>query len=201
MDGISSILLAAGESTRMGTLKALLPWQGLTLIEYQLNSLKKCGVNQITVVLGYRNTDIAERIKTYHGVDIIFNQNYLEGKTTSIKAGASNINPSSSSILILSVDQPRPPELISRILVSHIASNKLITFPTYHGKGGHPILFDISLLPAINEITEEEEGLRKITSLHADSVNRVSVEDPIATLDLNTPSAFEDAVHRFGSPT
>ena len=158
-------------------------------------------MTQIIVVVGYRNTDIARQIKNYSGVDVVFNQNYLEGKTTSIKTGTSIINSSSRAILIISVDQPRPPELISEILVSHFASKKLITFPTYHGKGGHPILFDISLLPAINEITEEEEGLRKITSLHADSVNRVSVEDPIATLDLNTPSAFEDAVHRFGSPT
>ena len=199
MDCISAIVLAAGESTRMGTLKALLPWQGLTLVEYQLNSLQKCGVTQIIVVVGYRNTDIARQIKNYSGVDVVFNQNYLEGKTTSIKTGTSIINSSSRAILIISVDQPRPPELISEILVSHFASKKLITLPTHHGKGGHPIVFDISLLPAINEITEEEEGLRKITRLHIDNINRVPVGNPIVTLDLNTPSVFEDALHHFGS--
>lgn len=198
MDGISAIVLAAGESTRMGTLKALLPWQGLTLVEYQLNSLQKCGVTQIIVVVGYRKTDITRQIKNYSGVNVVFNQNYLKGKTTSIKAGAGIVDSSSKSILITSVDQPRPPELISEILVSHLASKKLITLPTHNGKGGHPIVFDISLLPAINEITEEEEGLRKITSLHTGNINRVPVGNPIVTLDLNTPSVFEDAVHRFG---
>ncbi len=58
----AAILLAAGESTRMGTLKALLPWGGVTLIEYQVGELAAAGVEDIVVVLGHAAEEVRGRV-------------------------------------------------------------------------------------------------------------------------------------------
>ena len=119
MAAISAILLAAGESKRMGTMKALLPWKGSTLLEYQVTTLMDAGVSEICLVVGHKHKEVSNPVKGTSGLKLVVNENYMEGKTTSIKAGLSVMDPAADTILILSVDQPRTPAILSTILKSH----------------------------------------------------------------------------------
>ena len=87
MPGAWGILLAAGESSRMGQLKALLPWRGRALLQHQVSALRDGGAEHVIVVLGHRADELSPLLDGLDGVSWTLNLEYLQGKTTSIKAG------------------------------------------------------------------------------------------------------------------
>ena len=196
MSEVAAILISAGESTRMGRLKALLPWHGLPLIEYQILNLLQVGIAQIIVVLGYRYEEISRHVKGPR-VQYVVNHNYKFGKTTSIKAGIGALKEDISDILILSVDQPRPAPLISSLINAHRKSQALITSPRYRKRGGHPVIFSVKLLEELEAIDEKDQGLRKVFDVRRSRVNEVCVEDHIIRLDLNTYEDYLNAQHSY----
>ena len=195
---ISAVLTAAGESTRMGRPKALLEWHGVTLVEYQTASLRSAGATEVVVVLGHEHEVIA-RYVTGHGVRHVVNHEYRQGKTTSIRAGLRALDPEAGDILLLAVDQPRPPEIISTILDAHLRTNALITSPRHLGRGGHPLIFSSTLRAELESISEEKQGIREVIGAHRGEVNEVEIDDPMVRLDLNSPEAYEEAKARYGA--
>ena len=190
-----AILLAAGESRRMGELKALLPWQGSTLLEQQTAALLEAGVDRVVVVLGHRASELEAKLKGKDRVSCTVNPDYLQGKTTSLKAGLRAIEEFEPGvILILNVDQPRKPETIRELLQHHLAGDSLITIPTFKGKGGHPIAIAAELLPEVASIEEESEGLKAVTRRHENSTARVELGTPEVLWDLNTPEDYQKAL-------
>ena len=198
MGGVTAILTAAGESTRMGCPKPLLPWRGVTLVEYQTASLLSGGVDEVIVVLGHEASRIEPRVKVPR-TRCVVNRRYRRGKSTSVLAGLAQVPSDAEGILLLGVDQPRPPEIVAAVLDSHKAAGALITSPRYEGRGGHPLVFEASLRSELEGVTEEREGIRAVFRAHLDEVNGVAIDDPIVCLDLNTPEAYEEARERYGA--
>ena len=195
---ISAVLTAAGESTRMGRPKALLEWHGVTLVEYQTASLLSAGVAEVVVVLGHRHELIAPYVRGT-GVRHVVNGEYRQGKTTSIKAGLRGADPEAEGILLLAVDQPRPPEIISSILDAHLRAEALMTSPRHRGRGGHPLVFSSMLRAELESISEEKQGIRGVFAAHRAEVHEVEIGDPVVRLDLNSPEAYEEARARYGA--
>ena len=195
---ISAILTAAGESTRMGRPKALLDWHGVTLVEYQTASLLSAGVAEVVVVLGHQHELIDSYVKGT-AVRHVVNHEYRQGKTTSIKAGLRAVNAKAEGILLLAVDQPRPPEIISTIIDAHLGTEALITSPRHRGRGGHPLIFSLRLRAELESISEEKQGIREVLGAHRGEVNEVEIDDPVVLLDLNSPEAYEEAKARYGA--
>ncbi len=190
-----AILLAAGESRRMGQLKALLPWQGSTLLKHQVNALLEGGADHVVVVVGHRAPELEAKLQGMDLVSCALNPDYLQGKTTSLKAGlraAQVLQP--GLILILNVDQPRRPETIKDLLQHHLAGDSLITIPTFNGKGGHPIAIASELFPEVGNIEEGSEGLKAVTRRHEKSTVRVDLGAPEILWDLNTPEDYQAAI-------
>jgi molybdenum cofactor cytidylyltransferase len=194
-----AILLAAGESSRMGNPKPLLPWFGATLVERQAEALLDAGVDDVYVVTGHRAYEVQARVRGPH-VHRVLNPHYKLGKSTSVKAGLAGLPEGAGAIVLLAVDQPRPAWLIRQVLESHRAKHALITCPRYKGHGGHPLVFDGSLAVELDTISEETHGVRSVIKAHADQVNWVDVDTPLARMDLNTPEAYEEAVRTFPDP-
>lgn len=188
-----AILLAAGQSTRMGSLKALLPWNGSTLVEYQVKTLLAAGVSSVIVVVGHRAPDITKVVVDIPQVTVVLNENYKNGKTTSIKAGLRHIPTSASDILILSVDQPRSESVVGSLIQAHIENHSLITGPYYDGHMGHPLIFSGDLLEELLSVREELQGIRDITERHRDSIHLVETNDHSVMTDLNYPMDVEIA--------
>jgi len=195
MEPAAAILLAAGESRRMGSLKALLPWQGSTLLAYQIASLRQAGVEPVVVVLGHQAGRLKPEVEGKEGVIWRVNPDYRQGKTTSIKAGLNALDPGRpSAILILNVDQPRSAETIGSLLLQHRQGGRSITIPRYRGMGGHPLVLDSALLEELKSIDEESLGVRAVVRRHQDATLLVEMDTPEVLWDLNTPEQYEAAI-------
>ena len=199
MPEIAAILLAAGESRRMGELKALLPWQGRSLVVHQVTELADAGVDRVVVVLGHRHEELVPKVQGERNVEWVLNSDYLEGKTTSIKVGLRALEDSlPETLLLLNVDQPRSSDTVGYLLRQHRSSPSLITIPTYGGKGGHPVVFDGALLDELGRITEETQGIREVVRRHQAGTSRIEMETPEVLWDLNTPEQYREALENLG---
>ena len=195
MPDTAAILLAAGESRRMGRPKALLPWKGTTLLAHQIAVLRQGGVDRVVVVLGHRADDLKPIVEGKAGVTWAVNTDYAQGKTTSIKAGVSALGPGQlDTVLILNVDQPRSVPIIQGVLRAHREKGTLITIPTYRGKGGHPIAVDPALLGELQAINEDTMGVKAVVKAHGDSTQRVDMGTAEVLWDINTPQEYQEAL-------
>jgi len=186
---ISAILLAAGESRRMDSPKPLLAWQGATLIEYQIAQLREAGVSDVIAVLGHRSADVLPLVSAA-GARGVFNERYREGRASSLRAGAAAVE-GAQTVVVLSVDQPRPASVTRRLLGAHASG---ITVPSHAGRHGHPVILDAALLPELREADEATQGLRAVLARHAAEVHEVPFDSAAVLLDLNTPEAYERAI-------
>jgi molybdenum cofactor cytidylyltransferase len=199
MPGTWAILLAAGESRRMGGLKALLPWEGTTLIEHQIASLFEAGVDRIVVVLGHDADRLIPLVEGRENLEWVVNPRYLQGKTTSIKKGLSAVSyRDAAELLILNVDQPRSAETVRCLLERHHEHGRLITIPEFGGKGGHPVIIVARLLSELQSIDEETQGIKAVVRRHAKDVVRVDLEEAEVLWDLNTPEQYQEALKSAG---
>lgn len=195
----TAILLAAGESIRAGSPKPLLPWFGATLVERQVEALLAAGVDGVIGVTGHEAEAVGPLLCSDR-VRAVFNPRYREGRTTSLQVGLAALPPDAEAILVLGVDQPRPAGLIRRILAAHAAARPLITIPRHAGRGGHPIVLDVSLAGDLARISDERQGIRDVVRAHLDRVYWVEVDTPLVRLDMNTPEDYREACRTFPDP-
>src|SRR6058998_1959722 len=109
----TAIILAAGESRRMGTLKPLLPFGSGSVIGQVVRSLQACPIDAVLVVVGHRGAEIAAHLSDFasFSLRIVENPNYLQGMLTSVQAGMAAAHPDTTLFLIALADQPSiPPE-------------------------------------------------------------------------------------------
>jgi molybdenum cofactor cytidylyltransferase len=194
---IAAILLAAGESSRMGQPKPMLPWRGEKLVEAQVKALLEGGADEVYVVTGKSDAEVAPVLRHMPHVHRVHNPRFAEGKTTSVRAGIAALPGDVSAIILLAVDQPRPAWVVRKALESHLASGAPFTSPRFEGHGGHPLIFDGSLRGELSRIAEEREGIREVFKRHEAKMNAVQFDSPIIRLDLNTPEAYERALAEY----
>lgn len=193
--GHTAILLAAGKSTRMGTLKGLLPWGGKTLFEHQLMELEKSLIDSIIVVVGYKKEHFMKITKELP-IKTVFNQHFQSGKCSSLLTGLRTIESRSDAILVVAVDQPICFEVINRLLESLSNSKDKIAVPLFNEKRGHPVLFSGSILEDLLSIKEETLGIRSVFQKYKNSICEVPLNNDYIQLNLNTPEEYEIALRR-----
>jgi len=196
---VAAILLAGGESTRMGVPKPLLEWGGYTLIEYQLAQLKGPPLDRVVVVLGHRADDVLPCVRSA-GAQAVVNELYAEGRASSLRVGAAALPDDTKAVLILNVDQPRPHDVIARLVDVHRHSGSLITVPTFEEKRGHPPVLDGSLLPELRAVNEATQGLRAVIARHEADVTELAFETAAVLLDLNQPQDYQQARASYFAP-
>lgn len=193
---LSSILLAAGFSTRMGQPKALLDWGGEPLISYHAHQLREAGCDEVIVVLGHRGDEIQRAMR---GLDcrVMLNARFQMGRASSLRLGAKAVSRDADAILITSVDQPRPADFL-RSLVAALQPGRAGVRPVYNGHHGHPIVLTGTLREELMTATEESDGLLAIVRAHARELDELTTPDDLLALDINTPDDYQAALRRFG---
>lgn len=192
MGPVVAILLAGGESSRMGTPKPLLDWGGGTLIEYQLSQLREAGADKLIVVLGHRADEVLPHVHRA-GAQAIINELYAEGRASSVRVAAGALPENTEAVIVLNVDQPRPSWVTRRLLAEHRRINALITVPTFESRRGHPVVFAGHLGPELREVREATEGMRAVMQAHEGEILEVRFDTPVVVLDMNVPEEYEEA--------
>ena len=190
---VAALLLAAGESSRMGTPKPLLDWAGETLVEYQVRQLRDAGAEDVVVVLGHRADEIEPAIART-GARSVRNDRYREGRASSLRAGAEALD-EPDAIVIASVDQPRPADVV-RTLDRASVSRERRWLSRRSSRAGAAIRSSSKARrsPTFAPRSEETLGLRGVIGGHEDKTIEIRVEAPIVLVDVNTPEDYERAV-------
>jgi molybdenum cofactor cytidylyltransferase len=187
---ITPIILAAGDSTRMGYPKALLPLGCETFLTRILETVRKVGLAESTIVLGRAATAILPRIQDCPG-RILINPDPDRGQLSSIQLGLSSVPPDALGAMIWPVDQPAVSEGLVRGLVQlFIQSEPRIVFPRFGQKRGHPAVFHRDLFQEFME-TPLEEGPKNILARHARETAEILTEEPGVVEDIDTPAEYE----------
>jgi CTP:molybdopterin cytidylyltransferase MocA len=192
---IAALLLAAGESTRMGRLKQLVPWGGRPLVQWQAEQLRDGGADDVVVVLGHRAAEIRPAVPGW--CRAVVNEAYREGRATSLRAGALALADNTEASFILSVDQPRPAWLARRLLERWRAQRAPIVSPKFPRRYGHPVLLDGSLLPELRIVDEATQGLRAVVQRHTSEAVAVPIDNEALDYDMNTPEDYAAALAAF----
>jgi molybdenum cofactor cytidylyltransferase len=196
---VVALLLAAGESERMGTPKGLLQWRGQPLLSHQIQQIQKSRVSECVVVLG---RDSERLLPLVHSpmrpgwkARPVVNPRYREGKCASIQAGLTAVATRPDGILIASVDQPLEADLLNALLRAAesewekcaAAGRRGIIVPAFHGRPGHPPLFRAALFAELMGINEETQGLKAVVRRNPARVMHLPWDDSGILLNLNTP--------------
>ena len=182
MKSCSAILLAAGRSSRMGAFKPLLPFGNKTVIECCIDSLRDGGVEIIVVVLGHRADDLRRKLT---GVSFAINPDPDSEMGTSITAGIRELPEDAQATLIALADHPAVPAAVVSTIIQGWKQGARIVIPTWQGRGGHPVLVDLSFRPELLNLTESG-GLRALFDSHREAVKRFPVDSPFIARDMDT---------------
>jgi molybdenum cofactor cytidylyltransferase len=186
---IWAIVLAAGESKRMGRPKQVLPFGQSTILETVLDRVLASPVDGTLVVLGAAADKVAPLLAKV-AVEIVMNADFRRGMLSSVQRGIRALPASARAALIFLGDQPAiGPETAGRVVAAYRASGRGLVFPVHAGRGGHPLLIDLKYRAEIDGLSSGI-GLRELLARHPDDVLRVEVEDPGVILDIDTPEDY-----------
>ena len=187
---ISAIVLAAGQSKRMGQPKLVMPWGKTCVIGQVLNSLRDAGIDDIHVVTGGLQSELKEALKEYE-VDYLINQDYENGEMlTSVQVGLSGLGGKTKATLIVLGDQPQIESRIVRILVEEYnAKRSRIIVPSYNMHRGHPWLVDKFYWRKILDL-KPPSTMQKYLTMHNNSIDYVVVDTASVIQDLDTQADY-----------
>lgn len=191
MDNIALVLLAAGGSTRMGSPKQLLPYEGRPLIRHAAETALASGCHPVVVVLG---SHIDEVRPALDGLDVVVveNTDWQQGMGSSIRAGISGaqIMGCDGAILALA-DQPLvTPAILRRLVEEHEETGRPIIASEYGGTVGVPAFFARECFPKLTSLLPSEDSRATIL---ANLEQSIRISCPEAETDIDTPEDYQAA--------
>lgn len=196
---ISAIVLAAGESKRMGRPKQMLAWQGKTLLRHVLESLINSNAEEIILVLGYEAEAIRKSLTEFQ-IKIVINPDYKQGMASSLRQGLLAMDPRSEAFLVLLADQPGiGPEIMNRMIREFQQANpkRGIVRPVYQGLRGHPVLIGVQYLQEALQL-QGDMGARRILMNHPKDIIEIEVDQDVVLADIDTPEEYQKYMNRAG---
>ena len=188
----AAIILAAGESRRMGRPKALLPYRGGTFVSVLAEKLSEI-CSPLCVVFGYQAHDLMAWAPA--SVIAVENANYRYGMLTSLQAGLRALPELSERVLFTLVDHPAVKTSTIRLMLE---SRATVAIPRYAGKRGHPVILNREIA---NEILAEPmtSKLNHVIDRHSAEIHYIDVNDPGVRDDIDDPQLYEELLAREGA--
>ena len=184
---LEGIILAAGESRRMGYPKPLLDIGGRTFIEHIAETMLAV-VPRLVIVIGAHRERVRAAIPRDARIAIVENPDYSRGQLSSLKVGIGVIQPDSAGAIVHLGDHPMVRvETFRAIVDSYHRTGKPIVIARHDGRRGHPVIFDRAMFAELLS-APEEEGARRVVNADPSRVAYVDLNDPGINLDLDTPS-------------
>jgi molybdenum cofactor cytidylyltransferase len=198
-DKVAAVLLAAGQSRRMGaTNKLLAEINGKPLVRHVAEALDASGLAEVVVVLGHEADKVALAL---NGLDVklVFNVDHMSGQGSSVAAGIAAVDPSVTDVLVALGDMPLvTADLFGQLINAHIIQpdhQRRITMPSVEGQRGNPVIWGRAFMPELKTLVGDSGG-RQLLHDHSAAHNLVQVDNTAVIEDVDTVEALDALVER-----
>jgi molybdenum cofactor cytidylyltransferase len=192
---ISAIVMAAGQSMRMGQQKMLLPWGKTSVIGQVISILLDAGIDHIQLVTGGSQTDLQKALMDYK-IDYVFNKDFANGEMlNSVQVGLRGVGDESDAALIVLGDQPQIESQTVQIIIDrYMSTHHKIIVPSYKMHRGHPWLVEKSYWQEILSIMPPLT-LHNFLNMHSEVIDYIVVESAGVIQDLDTQTDYRRYKH------
>jgi molybdenum cofactor cytidylyltransferase len=195
---LTAIVLAGGDSSRMGSPKALLTDpEGLTFVARIATAMRAAGLTDIVIVTGRHHDEIVgalDRLPSAGALRVMRNEEPSRGQLSSLWVGLDACRHDTDAADVTLVDVPFvAPATIAAVIAAWSNGRPPIVRPSFRGRRGHPVIFDRRLFDELRR-APLEVGARAVVGAHyAESVD-VPVDDPGCLVDVDTPADYRRAI-------
>ncbi|HVS90886.1 MAG TPA: nucleotidyltransferase family protein [Mucilaginibacter sp.] len=190
------VILAAGGSTRLGTPKQLLKYNGESLLQRAINTAKGSEAGKVILVLGASHQKIISETDI-RGTDLVVNPDWQRGMSSSIVSGIKALKelaPVPSSVILMVCDQPFVTStLLDTLIAEHRSTGNQIIACAYESVTGTPVLFHSTLYDQLLSL-EGDAGAKKIIMANAEKVATVTFE--LGATDVDTLDEYKSLINK-----
>lgn len=191
---ISGVVLAAGQSSRIGGTKQLLAFRDSTLLGQVIANARGSLLDEIIVVLGHDAAEIQNQVD-FAGVKVVLNDNYKNGQSSSLKMGLNNVSNRSHAAMFLLGDQPLVDEcVINKVIRAYQESLSPIVIPVFAGRRGNPVVIGRELFGELAVAAKGDAGARVLFNHHAGVIHHVEMDSSFIHADVDTVEDYNNLV-------
>jgi molybdenum cofactor cytidylyltransferase len=191
----TGVILAAGGSERLEKPKQLLDWQGKPFIRKVTETALEAGLLPLIVITGAYQDQVMEALMDYP-VEIVHNQNWKEGQSTSVRLGIQSLPEDCDSVMFLLSDQPQiPSQLVLQLVERYRQNRNPITAPMVDGQRGNPMLFSRETFSALEKISGDRGGRAVINQFEVDWLDWI---DRRILMDVDQEGDYERLKRVYG---
>ena len=188
------IVLAAGESSRMGRDKALLPWRGSTFLGAAIDVLGR--LTDLVIVVGGKNAPNLEPVlDAAAGAYLVVNHEPERGQFSSLRIGLQEVmNRGRDAAIVTLVDRPPPsPATVQRLkerFLERASEGIWAVVPRYRDRNGHPLVMGREMIHAFLSAPPTATA-REVEHAHQQHIEYVTVDDPLVVCNVDTPEDYQ----------
>jgi len=192
---LAAVILSGGASSRMGSPKALLPYQGRPFLEHLLEVTAHRQIGVRRVVLGADAQPIGDAVQLKPD-EVVINSEWKKGQLSSIQAALRSLPPGTDGILLCLIDHPLISSALIQDLIEQFYKTKSsIVLPVYEGRRGHPVIFSATLYDELLR-APLETGARAVVWAHKGEIEELRTNEEGCVLNLNDPETMNSALRQ-----
>ena len=188
---IAGIILAAGESSRMMSPKALLKIGNSTFTEHIESILREQGIGPVFVIAGAHYDEIRRALASTKTLSILHNSRYKHGQVSSLKQGLRHLPAGATAVVVWPVDQPLvKPGTVKELVEAFLRDPKPVVIPSMQGNHGHPVLYGPEAIQSALNLRKDQTA-KDLRDIYNDRILYVEVDDPGILIDIDTPEDYQ----------